>query len=298
MRVAITGANGLLGSALSGALRADGHEVTAITRSRAVARAAGVVHWKPAAGVIDAEGLEDHDVVVHLAGEPLFGVWTEAKKVRIRDSRVAGTSLLSRTLAGLRRPPSVLVSASGAGYYGERGEEEVDERATAGTGFLARVCVEWERAADPAREAGIRVAHLRSGVVLSEHGGALKLMLPIFRLGIGGRIGSGRQPFPWITLEDHVRATQHVIAHGDISGGVNMVAPGRVDFRGFVGALGDALGRPTLFAVPAALARLVMGEMAEEMLLSGTWVVPGRLQETGFVFRQPEIGSALRSLLR
>ena len=296
MRVAITGASGLIGGALRARLRAEGHEVTSITRSREAARKPDVVHWDPAHGTIDARGLEGHDAVVHLAAESLFALWTDAKKRRIRSSRIDGTTLLSRTLAGLERKPAVLVSASAIGYYGDR-EEPVDESAAPGTGFLPDLAVAWEAATGPAEAAGIRVVHARQGVVLTPAGGMLRLILPLFRVGLGGRVGSGRNPFPWISLEDDVAALLHAVAADELRGPVNFVAPHVPTFGELVETLGGVLRRPTIFNVPAAAARLVAAEMADEMILVGARVVPERLRETRFRWRHERLEEALRAML-
>jgi len=298
MRVAITGSSGLIGSALVERLRADGHQVTRLVRGRERAVGAGAVHWDPARGEVDAAGLEGHDVVIHLAGESIVGLWTARKKARIRDSRVEGTRLIAGALAGLARPPAVLLSASATGFYGARPPDEVlDEEASPGTGFLAETAQAWEAAADPARAAGIRVVHARFGLVLSPRGGALAAMLPVFRLGLGGRLGSGAQVWSWIALDDVVEAALHVVRTDPLAGPVNFVAPEPVSNAEFTRVLGRVLRRPTLFAVPAFAARLVAGEMAEEMLLTGARVEPRRLLESGYRFRFPSLEPALRHLL-
>jgi len=290
LRVAITGATGLVGGAIGAFLTTGGHTVLPVTRSP---RGAGDVGWDPAAGRIDAAALEGCDAVVHLAGESLFALrWSEAKKRAIRESRVAGTRLLAETLARLERPPRVLVSASAIGIYGDRGDETLDEESAPGEGFLAEVCRAWEEAADPARAAGIRVATLRLGVVLSAQGGALATMLPPFRLGLGGRLGEGRQWFPWVALEDVVGAAHHAI-HGTLEGPVNVTSPQPVTNADYTRTLGRVLRRPTVLPVPAAALRGLLGEMAEEMLLASTRVAPRRLAAAGFPFLYPELDAAL-----
>ncbi len=299
MRVAVTGSSGLIGRALVAALHERGVEVTRVVRSLEAATRPGTVWWRPSRGEIDDAGLEGHDAVYHLAGESLFGFWTVAKKRRIRDSRVQGTGLLARTLAALDRPPTALIAASGVNYYGSRpAAETVDESALPGTGFLPRVCVEWEGAARPAADAGIRVVHLRQGVVLDRNGGALRLALPIFRLGLGGRIGSGRQPFSWVSLDDAVGAALHALDHADLAGPVNVVSPEPATFNDFVEALGRVLDRPTPFVVPAVVARLAAADLAEELLLTGATALPKRLLDTGYRFRHPGLDDALRSALQ
>ncbi len=299
MRVAITGSSGLIGRALRAVLGRGGHEVTRVVRGAPRQGATGsFVRWDPAAGRIDGPGLEGHDAVVHLAGESLLGVWTAGKKRAIRESRVKGTALLSRTLAGLSRPPRVLVSSSAVGYYGARDPAEpVTEDAAPGSGFLAETAIAWEAATTPAAEAGIRVVLVRTALVLSPDGGPLPLMLPVFKLGLGGPLGSGDQPWPWIALEDVVQVILFAIQTETLSGPVNLAAPEAVTNAGFTRALGEALSRPTFLTVPSFLMRLAPGAMADEMLLTGARVVPARLQDAGYAFRQPALLPALRSMV-
>lgn len=302
MRVIITGSTGLVGRALVRSLLADGHEVTRLVRGGAQGfRAPGTaaVHWNPERGEIDAQALEGHDAAVHLAGEPIGeGRWDDEKKRRIIESRVKGTRLLAETLAGLSAKPPVLVSASAVGFYGDRGDEVVREESASGTDFLSEVCREWEKGTLAASQAGIRVVHVRIGVVLDAEGGALPRMLTPFKLGVGGRVGSGRQYMSWITLEDLVGVMRRAMEDETLRGPVNAVAPGPVTNADFTKALGHALGRPTIFAVPAFAARLAFGEMADALLLSGVRVEPARLKEAGFQFKHPEIEEALRSVLK
>jgi uncharacterized protein (TIGR01777 family) len=298
MRVAVTGSTGLIGTALVVRLREEGHDVTRLVRDRSRAREPGAVFWDPARGEVDAAGLEGHDVVVHLAGESLVGIWTRAKKRRIRESRVRGTRVLAEALAGLARPPLLLLAASAIGFYGPREPDEVvDESTPAGRGFLAEVAAEWEAAAEPARHAGIRVVHARFGLVLSPRGGALAKMLPVFRPGLGGTLGSGEQIWSWIALDDVVEAALHVVRTEALAGPVNFTAPEPVSNAEFTRVLGRVLRRPAPFGVPAFAARLVAGEMAEEMLLAGAYVVPRRLLDSGYGFRLPALEPALRRLL-
>ncbi len=293
MRVAITGATGFIGSRLAAELTASGHEVVPVGRRVG----AEGVRWDPAAGKIDAARLEGVDAAIHLAGESLNGRWTTAKKRRIVDSRVGGTALLAQALAGLRRRPATLVSASAIGYYGARPpEEELDEAAEAGAGFLARLVRDWERAAAPAASAGIRVVHPRLGLVIGR-GGALAAMLPPFRLGLGGPIGRGRQVVSWIALEDVARAMLHVLGTPALRGPVNFTSPNPVSFNELARTLGRALHRPAIWRLPGWAARLLLGEMAEEMLLGGQRVVPRALEASGFRFELPEIEGALRRAL-
>lgn len=291
----VTGGSGLVGSALIKALRADGHEVSQLVRR--APRSEDEIQWDPSSGALDPAQISA-EAVVHLAAENIAeGRWNEQKKARIRDSRVLGTRLLCEVLAKHESPPKVLVCASAIGFYGHRGETKLDETAAPGEGFLPRVCVEWEGAAEPARAAGIRVVSLRVGVVLSNEGGALAKMLLPFKLGLGGRIGSGSQHMSWITLGDLVSVTQRAIEDEGLSGPVNAVAPGTVTNLEFTKALGRALGRPTLFPLPAFAARLVLGEMAEDLLLASIRVSPAELMENGFRFENPELNGALAVVL-
>lgn len=299
MRFAITGSTGLIGSELTRRLRGQGHEVTRVTRSYSGLPAGErAVIWHPSAGTIDAAGLEAHDVIIHLAGESITGVWTDAKKRRIRDSRVDGTTLLAETIAGLDEKPRVLFSASGFNIYGDRpGTEPLDERSATGTGFLADVARAWEAATGPAEAAGIRVVHMRFGIVLSRTGGMLGTMLPLFRLGLGSRLGDGTQYWPWIALDDIPPALLHVLERPDIHGPVNFVAPDPVTNAGFTEALAAAVGRPAVLRVPAFAARLAPGDMADEILLASARLVPRKLLDSGYEYRQPELEPALRSVL-
>lgn len=297
MNVLVTGSSGLVGSALVRRLTGDGHSVTRLVRSRRGTGEAQVA-WDPEAGAIDAASLEGLDAVVHLAGESIAaGRWTAARKTRILDSRVKGTRLLAETLAGLRDRPKVLVSASAVGYYGDRGEEPLREESASGSGFLADVCRQWEAAAAPAAQAGIRVVHARFGVILSAAGGALPRLLPPFRLGLGGRLGSGRQFMSWIALDDAVGAICHALTHDDLQGPVNTASPTPVRNDEFTKALGRVLRRPTLFPLPAFAARLAFGQMADELLLASQRVEPAKLLASGYQFAFLDLEGALRRLL-
>jgi uncharacterized protein (TIGR01777 family) len=296
MKIAITGSTGLIGKALGPFLTTGGHAVTRLVRKQG-RLAADEVRWDPAAGRVDAAALEGVDAVVHLAGESVAARWTPAKKAAIRDSRVEGTRLLATTLAGLSRRPKTLIAASAIGYYGNRGSTALEEDAASGGGFLAEVCREWEAAADAAREAGIRVVHMRIGVVLSPAGGVLASLLTPFRLGIGGIAGDGRQYMSWIALDDAVGAIHHALMTEDLSGPVNTVAPNPVTNLEFTKTLGAVLSRPTVLPLPAFAARLAFGEMGEELLLSSTRVLPARLVASGYPFRFPHLEEALRHLL-
>jgi len=294
--VAVTGATGLIGSRLSAALREQGRTVRRLVRDRSSTHQ-GDVPWDPSRGKIDSAGLEGVDAVVHLAGENITGRWTEAKKKRIRESRVHGTRFLSKSLATLESPPAVLACASAIGFYGDRGDELMRDDSVVGSGFLPEVCQQWEEAAQAARECGIRVVHMRIGVVLSEKGGALKEMLTPFKLGAGGKIGSGRQYMSWIAIDDVVGAVGHVLDHDQLSGPVNVVAPQPVTNAEFTKTLGKVLRRPTIFPLPGFAARLLFGEMAEELLLASTRVAPAKLDDTGYRFAYPELETALRHIL-
>jgi hypothetical protein len=297
MNILITGSTGLIGTALIEALTALDHRITRLARGPLQSREP-VVQWNPAAGTLNAGEIEGFDAVVHLAGESIAARrWTAAQKARIRDSRVKGTTLLSETLAKLAKPPKVLVCASAVGYYGNRGDEILREDSTIGSGFLAEICQEWENAADPAKKKGIRVVHLRNGLVLSPKGGALAKMLLPFKLGVGGIIGDGTQYWSWVSLDDVVGAFDHALTNEHLHGAVNLVAPRAVTNREFTKTLGKVLSRPTIFPLPAFAARLALGEMADDLLLSSARVEPVRLLASGYKFKHPELEGALRDLL-
>jgi uncharacterized protein (TIGR01777 family) len=294
MIVAITGSTGLVGTALVNALEGEGHLVRRMVR-RAVRDGDLDIHWDPIAGTIDAGALSGVDGVVHLAGENIAAHrWTDSFKAKVRDSRIRGTRLVCQTLAGLASKPAVLISASATGYYGNRGDEQVDESSPAGRGFLAEVCQQWEAETRPVRDADVRVVNLRIGVVLSRAGGALAQMLTPFKLGLGGVLGSGRQYLSWIALDDLVRAIQFSLSAAALAGPVNAVAPAPVTNREFTKTLGRVLGRPTVFPMPAVAARLAFGEMADEVLLGGVRVIPRALNSAGFTFQYPQLEQALR----
>ncbi len=297
MRILISGSTGLIGSALASALQADGHEVHRLVRRRADATAPDIF-WDPPNETIDTAALEGFDAVVHLAGENIAGGrWTRARMARIRDSRVNGTRLLAGSLAQLQQPPEVLLSASAIGIYGNRPGEALSEESTPGEGFLADVCRQWEAAAQEAAGADIRVIALRFGMVLAAGGGALAKMLPPFRLGLGGPVGSGRQEVSWIALDDAVAAIAYLLADKTTTGPVNLVAPQPVTNRRLAKSLGRVLHRPALMRLPALAARIVLGRMADELLLASQRVVPRRLLQSGFQFNHPELDAALRHLL-
>jgi uncharacterized protein (TIGR01777 family) len=299
MKIIVTGASGLVGSALVPSLVAAGHQVTTLVRRATKEQTrpgVGEVEWNPAAGQLDAARFAGADAAVHLAGEPIAeGRWTDEKKRRIRASRVESTRLLAETLARLEPRPRVLVSASAIGYYGDRGAEVLTEASAPGRDFLAEVCQAWEAAAEPARAAGIRVAHTRIGVVLSGAGGALAKMLLPFKLGVGGRVGSGRQYMSWIALADVVGVIERALTDESLAGPVNTVAPQPVTNEEFTKTLGRVLGRPTFLPVPAFGLRLALGEMADALLMSSARVESARLRAAGYEFKYPQLEGALRA---
>ncbi|MEV7174549.1 TIGR01777 family oxidoreductase [Streptomyces sp. NPDC093224] len=295
MRIAVTGSTGLIGSALVRSLRADGHEVVRFVRREP--SAADEARWDPERGYVDPAGLAGCAAVVHLAGAGIGDHrWTDAYKRTIRDSRVLGTAALAEALAGLDEPPAVLVSGSAVGYYGDTGDRVVDEDSPAGRGFLPSVCQEWEAAADPAREAGIRTAFARTGLVVAKDGGAWGRMFPLFRAGLGGRLGDGRQYWPFISLRDEVRALRHIVDTPSLHGPVNLTAPEPLTNRQVTAAMGRVLKRPAVLPVPAVALRVVLGEFSQDVL-SGQRARPARLLESGFVFRDPGIEEAIRAAL-
>lgn len=295
--IAVSGSAGLVGKSLVPYLRAGGHRVIRLVRSREEGRVAGTAFWSPGSGEIDRDALEGVDCVVHLAGENIAGGrWSRERKRRILESRTVSTRFLAETLAGLSSPPKALVSASAVGFYGDRGDEPLDERSDPGNGFLAEVCRAWEKACAPAAEAGIRVVNLRIGTVLTPAGGALRLMLVPFRLGLGGPFGNGGQYMSWVTVDDLVRAVYHVLGREDLSGPLNVTSPEPATNRGFSRALAGVVCRPAVLATPAPALRLFLGQMAVELLLSGQRVLPNRLLDSGFRFRYPRLETALLHL--
>ncbi len=296
MKILVTGATGLVGTEVVALLGSAGHEVFRLTRKPP--KEANDLRWNPDAGEIPKARLEGLDAVVHLAGENIAEArWSPEVKERIRKSRVQGTKLLCETLAQLQSPPKTLICASAIGFYGNRGDEVLTEASPPGTGFLPDLCREWEAAAEPARQKGIRVVHLRIGVVLSPKGGALAKMLTPFKLGLGGVIGNGRQYWSWIAVDDVAGAVLHALSHAEIAGPVNVVSPNPTTNYDFTKTLGGVLHRPTIFPMPAFAARLALGEMADDLLLGSNRVVPERLQQTGYPFRCPTLEFALRHLL-
>jgi uncharacterized protein (TIGR01777 family) len=295
MRVVVSGANGMVGSALAPLLAARGDSMRRLVRESGTDADAT---WNPGKGELEPRVFEGVDAVVHLAGESIGeGRWTAAKKQRIRDSRSHGTRLLATALARAKVRPRVLVSASAVGFYGDRGDALLDESAPLGPGFLADVCREWEEATRPAFDAGVRVVNARFGFVLSPKGGGLKKMLPPFRFGLGGPIGDGKQYMSWVALDDVAAAIAHALTNETLRGAVNVVAPNPATNREFTKALGRVLGRPTVLPMPGFAARAVFGEMGEELLLSSQRVAPKKLLASGFAFSWPTLEEALRHVL-
>jgi hypothetical protein len=295
MKILVTGSTGLVGAALVARLTASGHRVLPLRRG--TARSASEAFWNPETGQAHFPASIPLDAVVHLAGENIAQRWTPAAKARIRSSRVDATRLLCEALVTLPQPPRVLVCASATGYYGDRGDEVLGEQSGPGTGFLAEVCQAWELAAEPAWRCGIRVVHLRLGVVLARHGGALAKMLPAFRLGLGGQLDTGQQCWSWIVLEDLLRVIELALAESNLSGAVNAVSPAPVTNAEFTCALARAVRRSALLAMPAMAVKLLFGEMGREALLASARVRPARLIESSFAFRFPELDAALASAL-
>ena len=295
MDVAITGSTGLIGTAVRRRLEADGHRVIPVVRSGSP----DTISWDPAAGTIDASAFEGLDAVVHFAARSIGTSlrWTQAHKQAVYDSRINGTRLLAGALAGLQRPPAVLVSASAIGYYGNRGDEVLVETSGPGTGFLADLVVDWEAATSPAEGAGVRVVHLRSGLVLSGDGGLLPTMMLPFRFGLGGKLGAGDQWMSWVSIDDEASAVVHLL-HGDTMGPVNVASPNAVTNADFTKVLARVLRRPAFFRVPAAALKLVLGmEAANETVLTSQRALPARLRDSGYAFKHPELEGALCAVL-
>jgi uncharacterized protein (TIGR01777 family) len=291
--IVVSGATGLIGTALVGRLRAKGHTVRRLMRSSSPAGAGDVV-WDPARGLLPASAIDGADAVVHLAGAPVAQRWTAAHKQDIRESRIRGTALIARAIADSAKRPAVMVSGSAIGYYGDRGNEMVDETSAPGADFLARVAQDWESAAAPAADAGTRLVLLRTGIVLSPHGGALERLLVPFRLGVGGPIGGGDQWMSWIGLEDQLRAIEFALFGSSLAGPVNVVAPNPVTNATFASTLGRVLNRPALIPVPGFALELLYGEMARATILAGQRVQPAALATAGFEFHYPTLEQALR----
>jgi uncharacterized protein (TIGR01777 family) len=297
MKILVSGSHGLVGRALSKSLTKDGHEIVSLVRRERIA-GKPEIEWHPNKGLIDVEQLEGFDAVVHLAGESIAsGRWSDEKKRKIRQSRVQGTTLLSESLARSARPPATFVCASAIGYYGDRADELLTETSKPGTGFLPEVCVAWEKATEAAADSGIRTINARFGIILDAEGGALEKMLTPFRMGIGGKVGDGKQWMSWIALDDVEAGLRFVIDDPSVKGPVNFVAPHPVRNEEFTKTLGRVLSRPTIFPVPAFAARVAFGEMADELLLSSAKVEPRRLLESGFRFKYEELRLALKHIL-
>jgi uncharacterized protein len=296
VKVLVTGSSGLLGGTLIQNLGADGYEIARLMRRPT--SVVGQIAWdfvKPLAPQL----VSGFDAVIHLAGESIASRWTESKKKAIRDSRVLGTRHLAEALARAASPPRVFISASAIGFYGDRDDEILREDSASGrSGFLPEVCREWEGAADPAAQAGIRTAFLRTGIVLSAEGGALKQMLPPFRMGLGGKIGSGRQWMSWIDLHDEIGAIRHILTNESLRGPVNSVSPHPVTNAEFTKTLASVLSRPAIFPMPAFAARLVFGQMGDELLLGSQRVEPAKLKASGYVFQKPDLRKALEDILK
>jgi uncharacterized protein (TIGR01777 family) len=294
MNILITGASGLVGSALTPFLENQGHRVYKLNRSSSDKN---VPHWNPAAGMIDLGAAGALDAVIHLAGENIAQPWKRAVRKRIHESRIDSTKLLSQTLAAARPRVKVLICASATGYYGDRGDELLDEHSLPGHGFLPEICREWEAAADAARAAGIRVVHLRFGIILSPRGGALKRMLPVFKMGLGGKLGDGHYYWSWIAIDDVLGVVDHTLKTESVSGPINTVTPFPVTNREFTKALAAVLKRPAFFTVPPFLLEVMLGQMAHEALLCSFRVAPVKLLQSGFQFRFGTLEPALRHLL-
>jgi hypothetical protein len=296
MKILVTGSSGLVGSHVVRHLTGAGHFVVRLVRSEPN-RGRGDLLWDPVSGRIERNKMEDIDAVVHLAGASLFGLWTAARRQLIYSSRVTATEFLCETLAGLQHRPKVLLAASAIGYYGERGDQWLNEHSSPGLGFLPELCQDWERATGLAAHAGIRVANLRFGIVLSTAGGALKQMLPMFKLGLGGAIGSGRHYQSWISVDDAVGAVSHVMATASIEGAVNVVAPDPATNRDFTRALARVLHRPACLPIPSPLLKLLPGGMGRELILASARVAPDRLTQSGFRFGHSDLEGALQHLV-
>src|SRR5438105_3930460 len=292
MKIALAGESGLVGTALIPALESQGHEVTRLVRT---APRVGEIEWHPNKDEVSAASLDGFNIIINFAGENIAGGrWTDEQKRKIRDSRVNGTHLLSEAIAKMTAKPSVFICASATGIYGDRDDETLDEQSESGGGFLAGVCREWEKATEPASKAGIRVVNLRFGPIMAREGGMLAKLLTPFKMGVGGKVGSGRQYVSWIAIDDAVSAIKLAIHNESLRGPVNVVSPHPVTNEEFTKALGHVLNRPTALAIPAFAARLTFGEMADEMLLVSQRVMPKKLIAAGYQFQYPELQSALR----
>lgn len=299
MKIAITGSTGLIGRAVVGRLRDEMNTIVRIVRKPVSAVSeTHAIHWLPSQGTIQEKKLSGVEAVIHLAGENIAGRWTSDKKQRIRDSRVRGTKVLVEAMGRVPDGPKVLICASAVGYYGDRGDQSLTEQDPPGEGFLAEVCKEWEAAAQAAEAHGVRVVMMRFGMVLSPEGGALEKMLPAFNFGVGGKIGSGKQHIGWVHVTDAARAVEFALNTPTINGPVNVVTPQPVTNAELTKALGKALDRSTWLAMPGFVAKLVLGEMAKEVLLASAKVMPKKLTDAGFTFKYPQIATAMEAALR
>ena len=295
MKIVISGASGLIGTQLVAKLSSSGHEVVRLVRR---SPKPGEIQWNPKSGTLDAAALEGVDAVIHLSGAGIGDKrWTDGYRKEILDSRTATTALLAKTMASLSRKPSVFLSGSAIGIYGARNDEQLTEVSTHGTGFLAEVCEQWEAAAKPAVDAGIRTVYLRTGIVLSPKGGALKKLLPLFKLGVGGKFGSGKQWQSWISIDDEIGAIEHLLT-ANVSGAVNLTAPNPVTNAEFTKVLASVLKRPAIVPVPTFAPKIVLGgELADALLFTGQRVIPAALNASGYMFKHTTLESAFRSLL-
>ena len=295
MKIVISGASGLIGTQLVAKLSSSGHEVVRLVRR---SPKPGEIQWNPKSGTLDAAALEGTDAVIHLSGAGIGDKrWTDGYRKEILDSRTATTALLAKTMASLSRKPSVFLSGSAIGIYGARNDEQLTEVSTHGTGFLAEVCEQWEAAAKPAVDAGIRTVYLRTGIVLSPKGGALKKLLPLFKLGVGGKFGSGKQWQSWISIDDEIGAIEHLLT-ANVSGAVNLTAPNPVTNAEFTKVLASVLKRPAIVPVPTFAPKILLGgELADALLFTGQRVIPAALNASGYMFKHTTLESAFRSLL-
>jgi len=297
MKIAISGASGLLGNEFSEYLLNKGHQVIRLVRREPISK--DEIHWNPATGIIDKEKLENINALVNFSGENIgLSRWTKKRKTMLFDSRIDSTLLLAETIAQLKNPPHTFLSSSAVGYYGDSGSILLNEGAEPGKGFLSELCVKWEKATESATKAGIRVVQMRSGVVLSSKGGALKKMLPAFSMGVGGKLGSGTQYFSWILIDDFVRAAYHLLISDNIQTPVNVNSPEVVTNFEFTKILGKVINRPTILPVPGIVLKILFGQVAEELLLSSSNAVPQILMGSGFEFKYPSLEDALRFTLK
>jgi uncharacterized protein (TIGR01777 family) len=296
MKIIITGSSGFLGSELIDFLQRQNHKIKRLVRDQGIV-ADDIGYWNPAEHILDEDELQEYDAIINLAAENIFGRWTKSKKQHILSTRVKSTQLLTDTLTSMSKPPPILINASAIGFYGDRGDEDLDESSSCGSGFLSEVCRQWEAAAFKASQKDIRVVCLRIGIVLSPKGGALKMMLPSFKFGLGGRIGSGKQYMSWVSIEDIKQIVQFSLVQKDVSGPINAVSPHPVTNQEFTEILAHKLHRPAFIPMPAFLPRWVMGEMADELLLASAKVYPSSLLKAGYKFRFSYLEQALTHLL-